>query len=194
MFARRWSQSPLRHCAAQRDQRRPLDLDSARSIIHCAIFGALCWLAAGVAFAAPTDQVGVCRGADSGMEGQVWSECSSHGGENIQVFVFELLSSDFIAVLEPGGYVRRAIASVLANDVYEIWNPTGDNYPNFSSLGWVDPDGEPDPPDEEDEDFSVDDIDFDKAAGAFGAAFLLVGMFWALGKGIGLVVNSVRRF
>src|SRR6185369_2462063 len=38
--------------------------------------------------------------------------------------------------------------------------------------------------------------DFDLAVGGsmFAAAFVIVGMFWALGKGVGAVVNSVRRF
>lgn len=42
--------------------------------------------------------------------------------------------------------------------------------------------------------WEISDLDVGQAGAAFGAAFVLVGMFWALGKGVGLVVNSIRRF
>lgn len=41
--------------------------------------------------------------------------------------------------------------------------------------------------------FDISELDFGAAASAFAASFVLVGMCWALGKGVGLVVGLVRR-
>lgn len=43
------------------------------------------------------------------------------------------------------------------------------------------------------DDWSLEDLDLSVAASAFAAAFSLVGMFWALGRGIGLLVGFLRR-
>lgn len=41
--------------------------------------------------------------------------------------------------------------------------------------------------------FDVSQLSADQLAGPFGAGFVLVVMFWALGKGLSLVLSMVRR-
>jgi hypothetical protein len=41
--------------------------------------------------------------------------------------------------------------------------------------------------------FDISQLDTTQVAGAFAAGFVLVGMFWALGKAVGMLMGMVRR-
>lgn len=111
--------------------------------------------------------VGVCLGGGIDLSGLSYSACSGS------------LAARFVANLTAEDLVIRADNGVLVPVTA------------FSSLGFG---GVAGGGDDGDLEGAIADFDLSVAARAFGAAFVLVGMFWALGKAVGLVVNSVRRF
>lgn len=44
------------------------------------------------------------------------------------------------------------------------------------------------------EDWTLEDLDLAEAAQGFSVAFMIVALFWGLGKGVGVIIHAVKRF
>lgn len=178
------------------------DLDAARGVVRSVLLGVAVFLVAGAAWATP---VGVCT--DPAAEGWAWSACDSE--HSVAVEASEVAASDLVLACDDlgsaggsgcGGFGPGWIkASDVPADGYVIFSGVSGGEGVYRLLadieGWPYAGGDGGGGgDDEDLDGAIADFDLSVAAGAFGAAFVLVGMFWALGKAVGLVVNSIRRF
>lgn len=179
------------------------DLDAARAVVWWAVVPLLLLLlASGSAWAAPEDTIRVCRGAVSPMDGQAEGECwGPPTGDLVVITVAELQPDDLVLGYD---YVQDCWCmwfpgTLAANPSYEFrpYEPVeGTLYASFAALEWGGSGGDPDPeepPGEGGGGGTLDNVDWSVFAGAWAASFVLCGMFWGLGKGIGIMVQFLKR-
>lgn len=174
------------------------DLDAARGIFWWAVVPLVLLVVSAVASAAPTDPIRFCRGVGPSYDGVTADPgCWQSGGDLIVGTVADLLPTDMIAGYDDllnEYHVWLPSTLIGSPRAFRPYNPVaGTLYEDFASLEWGGDGGsvpEDPPPAGE---WTLEDLDLSKAAGAFSAAFMLVAAFWALGKGAGVIVNFLRR-
>lgn len=116
--------------------------------------------------------VSICLAADASagsvVAGDSFSAC---GGEMVWRYAWDVSAGDF------------ASSSSLGNTLWPVESLAfwGASPPSGGGGGDPAPD-----------DFDIADLDLDNAFGAFSAAFIVYALFWALGKGVAIVVNAAR--
>jgi hypothetical protein len=171
------------------DRRRSdsVELNPARGVVLAALLGvAFFVLAFGAVAAESSYALQVC--ADSGAVGGHLGDCAEFSDVPVASIVDGSAVYGCTDAVELGG-------ACTGDGIWYEWPAVSGAGALYSAaVGWVPlseifPDGG-----DGDEEGVIADFDVAVAAAAFGAAFVLVGMFWGLGKAVGLVVNSVRRF
>lgn len=175
------------------------DLDTSRGIFWWAVVPLLLLVVSGVALAAPTDAVRVCRGGNPSFEGQVIdAQCASAGGSVMDVTVATLFASDMVGGLDDtfGDYRMWLPATLEGNPSYPFHPfdpPSTCCHASFAALEWEGGGGDADPEDPDDGEWSYHDLDMQELGFVFALGFSLVGTFWGLGKGLGIVIGFMRR-
>lgn len=177
-------------------------LAPSRGIILSAVLGAIFWGCVGVALSA--EQTIHCP-HPSATPGQTVSECL---GDPLEGWADTINMADVEATslipwcsgADPGTgscpglsgtSVWRMASDFEEGDRVYVGDMADGSYEYFESLTEWPLTGSPGGGDGDE--FGLDDLDMEEVLKAFSAGFFLVAMFWGFGKGIGLILQQVRR-
>lgn len=91
-----------------------------------------------------------------------------------------------------GSSAWRYVSSVTADTLVYVGTNFEGSYEWADTVsGWPGMTGGEDPEDPEDPDETL--VDFMRSGRAFAAAFVLCGLFWGMGRGIGIILGVFRR-